>query len=562
MANKNFIQEHGFKIFLILSLAVVAFGFLYPMLRYPYDNSNPWPEAYQVIQKSIIDQQKVPPDYIVQYGEKQPSDMVYFLNHHLMLVSFQLLSGQSFGINERFLTVVLTFIIFLSAYLFFEKIFGTTKGFLISFLFIFLPRELNYYTNVNGEFLSFIILFVSLYFIFDWIQRHTKNLIVGVIIASILPVLCLINFGLFGLIVSAYLFSELLLDHDKRQVIINFLKFVGFLAFFTLIVAILPLYVTGNLRAGKSSSIGSLYAERTPIEIESEKKYYDEYATYGNTFIKYPPLVRDFYYLSFEGTKAEHLLVYYGFIFFLGLALVWRRRHRKAVLFGFILAAELIFLEALLYSKMFNENVYNAALRFLLYFSLPMVMMGGVALKYLNQKNQVLIWVFILSLSFSSISIIQFSAHSSNMYSALYATPYKQTLAFAKKYIPDDTIIMTNDWTNGQFYVEANKLNITESGKASATYSTYEHIYSILKDARTILSKKTDDAETLELLKSRKIKYVILWNRPAAYSLYPYNESNQKFSSLSYAKNVFSSSETLSDGFFASTTIYRINLQD
>lgn len=559
MINKKILQNHAFKIFLILSISIIAYGYFYPLLKYSYETPNPWPSTYQDIQKSIIDQHKVPPDYVIQFGEKQRSDMTYFLNHHLMMVSFKLFDNLPFEINERFLTVILTLAIFLSAYLFFNKVFGSTRGFLISVLFIFLPRNFNYYINVNGEFLSLIVLFVSLYFILDWISgKNVKSLVVGTILAGILPILCIGTFGMFCLIVFSYFIADLILDYDKRQTIFNYLKLAACFIFFTVILAVAPLYKTGDLIAGGSSSIGSFYTKRPQSEIEAEKKYYEDFASYGSEFIKFPPLIRDFYYISVDGAESNYFIVFYVFIFFIGMMLVWRQRRRKEVLFPVILGTILILIEIFFYSRISNDNIYNTADRLLLYFFLPTVMLGGVALQYLNQKNKMLIWIFILTLSISSITVIDYAAHVGNMRHELYAMPYKEALAFARDYIPADALIMSNDWVNGEFHVQADKLDLTESLKASAQYSTYEHIYGILKDSRDILNPSVGQEETLKLLRNRGIKYVVLWNMPDAYYIYQYDGANKKFSSLPYVEKVFSVSETLIGGFPAVATIYQI----
>lgn len=554
------LKRNIFKIFIVFALYLVIYGFFYPMMRFPYEAANPWPEAYQVIQKEIINQQKVPPDYIVQFGEKQPSDMTYFLNHHLMNVSLKLMDGLPFEINERFLSVLLTLVIFFSAFLFFTKAFGLYRGGLISILFMFLPRNLNYYTNINGEFLSLIVLFMSLYFTFDWLYFHKKkSLYVGIAMASILPILCLINLAVYCLVVAAYGVSTWLNMKNKKSIIRDYFKVFLLLVVGVIVFSLTPLVITGDIEAGSSSSIGSLYSKRDQVEIDYEKQYYRDYATYGRTFYKYPILLRDVYYLSLDGLKLSYLEVYFLFTALVGLALWLKvKKPDKEVSFGVVLAALFLILEVFLYSKIFNDNIYNSALRFLLYFSLPLIVLGAVGLDKLSNKRPYLLYIFFLSILASSVTVVQQSTHSTNMYKALYAQPYKNVISWAKFNIPSDELIMTNEWTNGQFFVQADKLDIVESGKASATYSTYTHIYDLLSKTKHVMSGKYSPDETAKILKDENIKYLIVWNRPAAYELFPQSAAEIKFDKLPYLDKVYGSAEVTAEGYQASASIYRV----
>jgi len=553
-------EKHAFYVFVFLALLVTFYGYFYPLLKNPYDASNPWPDAYQVIQKEIISQQKVPPDYVIQFGEKQPSDMTYFLNHHLMMVEMKLTDGLPFDINERFVSAFFTFLIFLSAYLCFTKIFGNKSGFWASMLFLFLPRNLNYYVNVNGEFFSFLLLFVSLYFLFDWIQeRNRKSLVVGIIIAAIMPILCLINFGTFCIVIFSYGMMQFLYSKQKPDVVMEYLKLFGLIVAASFIISGIPLIITGNLFAGESSSIGSLYSQRDQKEVKFEKKYYEDYATYGRTLYGYPALVRDLYYMSLDGSQINYLFVYFVFPALLGALLIINKKTRsRELVFSLCLAVVLLALEVFLYSRLFNDNIYNSALRFLLYFGLPMAFIGGIALDYLRRHWAYLGLIFLISISVSGFFMIKYSAHSGNLYLALYAKSYKQALAWVKdNTLPDDKLI-SNEWTGGQFWVQADRLDLVESGKASAAYSTYTKIYSNLDAARKIFSLDVPSEETAALINQYDIKYIVIWNRPASYLLYPFEASKRKLDQLPYVERVFDATSLSDDSYRAEAAVYRV----
>lgn len=554
------VKRNIFKIFIILAILMVGYGFFYPLLRYPYEAANPWPEAYQVIQKEIINQQKVPPDYMVQFGEKQPTDMTYFLNHHLMNVSFKLLDGAPFELNERFLSVVLTLFIFLSAYLFFTKAFGLYRGTLMSIMFLFLPRNMNYYTNINGEYLSLIILFLSLYFTFDWLYyRKKKSLYVGLFLAAVLPILCLINIGVYCIIVFSYGVSSWLTAQKRAGIFKRYVGLFLLLFAFVVFVALPPLLMTGNIASGASSSIGSLYRKRDAKEIEFEKKYYEDFATYGRSFYNFPVLTRDIYYDSLDGSKIGYFNVYYIFLALIGLMLFLNgKKQDRELTFGVVLAGVFILLEAFLYSKFFNDNIYNSALRFLLYFSLPIIIIASVGLDKLSAKKPYILLLYIASIFLAAVPIIRDAVHSTNMYEALYAQPYKDVLAWAELNIPDKDYIISNEWANGEFYVKANKLDRVESGKASATYSTYTHIYELLNSTKKILSNNSTPEETASLIQKENIKYIILWNRPAAYEIYPQAAAEIKFDKMPFLEKVFTSRGVTPNGYQASASIYRV----
>lgn len=554
------IQKYSLYIFLFLALVVVVYGYLYPLLKYPNENSTPWPEAYQVIQKEIIEQQKVPPDYVYQFGMKQKSDMVYFLNHHLMAVSFKLTSGVGFELQERFLTVLLTLTILLSAYVCFRKMFGRDIGFWVAVLFMFLPRNFNYYTNFNGEFVSFIILFLALYFIFDWLrEKNSKSLILGGLIAGVLPILCMINLGILLIVITSYGLCELLTERSKLKVIKNYLLSFMVILIFTVVISGIPLMVSKNLFAGKSSSIGSVYSQRSDEEIVYEKKYYKEFATYGRNFYKYPPIVRDLYYASLDGSQINYIIIYYLALAIFGLMLFIKKEFRSKVLPAFIFAVLLIVLEVFLYSRFFNDNIYNSALRFLLYFMLPLIFLGGIGINYISKKHHIFQILFLVSITLSGLAAIKQSAHPSNMYESLYGQPYKNAMLWLKQNMPENDLLLSNDWTNGQFDVQAERHDVVESGKASAAYSTYTDIYKLLYDAREILNPAVSPELTKGLMEGRKIKYIVIWNRPAAYQIFPYYESLTKMDSLSYVEKVYSDESTNQHGFVSQVTIYKVN---
>lgn len=553
-------------LFITIAFFVVIFAYFYPLIKYPYEVPTPWPEAYNVIQQEIINQKKVPPDVVPQFGEWQKSDMVYFLNHHLMIVSQRLISGLPTELNERFLSFALTFIIFLAAYLFFRYLFGGTMGFVASILFVFLPRNFNYYVNINGEFLSFIIFFLALYFWFRFKkEKKISFLFLSALFSGVLPILCLITFGIFILVIFSDFMAEMIIKKNRLKIFKkNIIAFLVVLAA-SLIISLIPLLLTGNINIGKSSSVGSLFSHRSQQEMEFEKKYYQDFATYGNEFIKYPPFLREIYYLTLDGVKLDYFFLIYLPLFAAGLILSLIMRNKKIMIFGLTSLTVMLLFGIFLYSSFFNYSVYNSALRFLLYFYFPIIIIGTLALGWFCWKNAYVLPIFLLTIIISAIPIIKYSAWSTNMYPALYAKPYKETLLWLKENTPKDALVLTNDWTNGQVWLEANRLDLVEGGKASAAYSTYENIYQRLDDGRKIFRLDILEDETAKLLKNRKIEYLVVWNRPTAYNIYPFAEAKKKMEQDKTLTQVFASQEDVVDPnsqaiFKAESYIYTVNI--
>ena len=146
----------------------------------------------------------------------------------------------------------------------------------------------------------------------------------------------------------------------------------------------------------------------------------------------------------------------------------------------------------------------------------------------------------------------------------LYAKPFKETLLWLKENTPPDAMVISNDWVNGQFWVKAKRLNLIEGGKASATYSTYEDIYHKLNDSRKIFRLDISNDETMRLIRERKIEYLVVWDRPSAYYIYPFLPAKQKMDELGLQK-VFESQEKITNPetkaiFDAESIIYSVNV--
>src|SRR3972149_768774 len=552
-------------IFVIIISFVVIYGYFYPLLKYPYEAPNPWPEAYTVIQDEIIAQGKVPPSAVPQFGEWGKSDMTYFLNSHPKLVSQRLIGDLPPELIERFLSFALTFIIFLSAWLFFRYLFGNTMGFLASILFVFLPRNFNYYVNINGEYLSFIIILLALYFWFCFKkEKKLLFLILAGMFGGVLPILCLITFGVFVLILISDAMAEIIAKKKRFKIFKKNFFSLLVIVVITLIISLIPLLITKNIKAGGSSSIGSIFSQRSSQEIEFEKKYYQDFAVYGDEFINFPPFVRDIYYLSLDASVLDYLMLIYLPLFFAGLIFTLIIRKKRIIILGPILLIILLLFEIFLYSHFFNLSVYNSALRFLFYFSLPLIIISTFSLAWLCFKNAYALPIFILTIIISAIPIIRLSAWSTNMNPPLYAKPFKETLLWLKENTPPDAMVISNDWVNGQFWVKAKRLNLIEGGKASATYSTYEDIYHKLNDSRKIFRLDISNDETMRLIRERKIEYLVVWDRPSAYYIYPFLPAKQKMDELGLQK-VFESQEKITNPetkaiFDAESIIYSVNV--
>ncbi len=550
--------------FVAIAFVVTYIGYFLPLLKYPNQPANPWPEAYEVIQERIIVEKKVPPSATPQFGQMERSDMTYFLNQHLLMVSLQLLNGLTPELNERFLGFIYTFLIFVSASLFFAKFLQPIQSFTASIFLLFIPRLANYYVNANGEFLGFLLLFLALYFILDWYKtKEWKKLFLSAIIIGILPILCLITFGVFFLFLFSKFITDALLEKVFVKNLIRFFRLSLFFLIISAILAIVPLLLTGDIKTGASSSIGSLYSKRSAAELYYEKKYYDEFATYGNSFIGLKPLIRDIYFITLDGTALDFFIVFYLLTAVIGVLLAIKKPKNFDNIFPVVFAVVMLLFEIFLYSRFFNPSIYNSAERFLLYFSLPIILASTSGIVWLFGKNRLLYLIFFLTIVLSGLPIFKYAAYSANSYNALYSPSFREAIDWLKQNTPSDTIISSNDWSNGQFWLGAERFSISEGGKASATYMTYENIYGKLQGSREIFSAETTCEQSREIIAKYNLSYLLIWSRPTAYYIYPYLQSKNKLEKCGFEK-VFERHEMILDErsggkFNADAIIYQAN---
>lgn len=551
-------------VFIVIAFFVTYIAYFIPLFKYPNQPANPWPEAYEVIQERIIAEQKVPPSATPQFGQMEKIDMTYFLNHHLLMVSLQLLDGLSPELNERFLSFVFTFLIFVSSALFFFKFLPPISGFTASILFLFVPRLTNYYVNTNGEFFSFLLLFLGLYLLIDWYEtKDWKTLFLSAIVVGILPILCLITFGVFFLFLFSKFITNALIEKKFFKFFLLFVRLSLFYIFVSVILSVIPLILTGDIKSGASSSIGSLYSKRSANEIVFEKKYYEEFAVYGNSFIGFKPLIRDIYFITLDGATINFFIVFYLLTAMIGIVVVIKKPKNFENSFPIIFAAVMLLFEIFLYSKFFNTNIYNSAERFLLYFSLPIILASVSGITWFFGKSRFPYLIFFSAIILAGIPIFKYGAYSANSYNALYSPNFKQAINWLKDNTPSDAIIASNDWSNGQFWLGAGKYNITEGGKASATYMTYENIYGKLQGSREIFSLQTSCQQSREIIAKYNLSYLVIWTRPTAYYVYPYFQSKEKMEDCGFEK-VFDEHETILDErsggkFNADVIIYKAN---
>ena len=131
------------------------------------------------------------------------------------------------------------------------------------------------------------------------------------------------------------------------------------------------------------------------------------------------------------------------------------------------------------------------------------------------------------------------SAYEANEYPQIYAQQYKDALAWLGTRTPSNAVILMNDWTIGEVWIKSHRLSITESGRGSAAYSTYQDIVTIMNDANTVLTSENSSL-TIQLMNKHSVEWILVWNRPSAsYIVDPNGINFAKFQSPPFT-SVFS----------------------
>jgi hypothetical protein len=531
-------------IFAALTIIISGIVYLIPFLYYPGEQSNPWPYAYNVIQSQIISSGHFL-NQVPQLGAFVPFDYGWFTTHHLTIVAFKLITGLSFESQERILTVLLAPVFFFGFYLFLKRAFGNPVGFLSSLFFLAVPRTYNYLVNVNGEYIAWLILFPALISFFSYVKsRERRFLILSCLLSSVMVISNLMVFVEYALIIGSYLLARTLVIRDTRTM---FVQTFFFLSLFLLLVPVPVLYTSGNLVPGSSSTIGSLYSSRSASEAQYEATYYQKYDWYWQLFVHQLPFQVQTYYVSNDGHFETALIMLLGPFAAFGVLSSVLDRRRTNSLFALIWFAAAIISSSLLLSPLFNVTVVAGSIRLLLYFAWPLSVMAGIGLVFLwrnirNRWKPIAVGVFLAVLIFQGIQMGSMSAYEANEYPQIYAQQYKDALGWLGTHTPTNAVILMNDWTIGEVWMKSNRLSITESGRGSAAYSTYQDIVTTLNDASTILTSENSSL-TVHLMSKYSVEWILVWNRPSAsYVVDPNKVDFAKFESPPFT-SVFNESE-------------------
>jgi 4-amino-4-deoxy-L-arabinose transferase-like glycosyltransferase len=524
-----------------------------------------------VIQSRIISSGQFQ-NLIPQFGAFVRLDYGWFAIHHLTIVSFTLLTGLSFSTQERILTVLLSVVFFLGFYQFTKSFLGNPLSFASSLFFLLVPRTYSYLANVNGEFIAWLILFPSLISFFAFVNSgQTKHALLSCFLASALIVANLMVFAEYLLIVGSYFIARTILSRDTKNMIG---KMAIFLVVAILVVPLPVLVTSGNLIPGTSSTIGSLYSSRSPVEAQYEAIYYQNYDWGWKVFASQMPLQVQLFYISNDGYYASFLLLFFVPFAALGVISCILEIRKIYNLFALTWLLTSVLSSSLLLSHLFNVTVIAGSVRLLLYFAWPFSLMAGTGLVFLwkrarRRSMRPLLGIVLIFLIVDGIYVGSLSAGLSNAEPRLYLREYQDALVWLHQYSATSDVIMMNDWTVGQVWLESSRLSITESGVGSASYSTYQDIVTKLNDAATILISNST-AETVALMQKHNISWVVLWNRPSALNIVPYEQVNiAKFLNSSSFTETFSEENTYtnvpnnpfpSGTFTARVVIFHLNL--
>jgi len=527
-------------IFFALVVATCFIAYAVPLMAFPSAPSNPWPYAYNVIQQQIIEKGMISVQ-TPQFGAWQRSDHTWFLLHHVPYVSLELLTGMSFETMERLLSCILSVAFFMGFYFFAKKAFGNTLGFVGSLFMLFVPRTHNYLVTVNGEFIGWLILFPALTMYFEYAKkRDRKYLILSAFLASFLPLSNLMVFAEYSLIVGAYCFSELVAKRNLRRLLESALVIV----LLALIIPLPVLYASGDLYAGESSTIGSLFASKSPREAEFERIYYDQFGDYWKLYANKLPIWTELTYVSSDyiflfGTGF--ILVFYVPLSLIGTYFSLKNHKEPRLLFPLLWIILQVALDTILLSLAFGPTVNAAGIRMLLYFGWALSLLSGFGLYHVVKKLRLVvadlevaslltlrgIWrnrkpILLLVFAVSFVSVGAWAAKRNagfaNSYNMLYAQEYSDALIWLRENTPKDAVIIANDWSGGEIWLKAHRLALIEGGKGSATYITYEEIVTKLQDVRTIF-RGENLSETIALMKKYKAEWILIWDKPSAYQL-------------------------------------------
>ena len=531
-------------IFAALTILSSGIVYLIPFLYYPNEQSNPWPYAYNVIQSQIISSGHFI-NLIPQLGVFVPFDYGWFTVHHLTIVAMSLTTGLSFESQERILTVLLAPVFFFGFYLFAKRAFGNPVGFLSSLFFLAVPRTYNYLVNVNGEYIGWLLLFPALISFFSYVKSREKRLlIISCLLASVTVISNLMVFAEYVLILGSYLLARTLVVRDTRTMFVHSLSLLGL---FLLLLPMPVLFTSGNLIPGSSSTIGSLYSSRSPLEAQYEAIYYQKYDWYWQLFAHQPPLQVQMYYISNDGHFETALALLLAPFAALGIISCVRERKKTNSLFALIWFIAALVASSLLLSPLFNVTVVAGSIRLLLYFAWPLSVMAGLGLVFLwrnvrNRWKPIAVMIFLGILVFQGVQMGSASANEANEYPQIYAQQYKDALGWLGTHTPSNAVILMNDWTIGEVWIKSHRLSITESGRGSAAYSTYQDIVTTMDDAGTVLTSGNLSL-TIQLMNKYGVEWVLVWNRPSAsYIVDPNGVNFAKFQSRPFA-TVFNESQ-------------------
>ena len=531
-------------IFAALTILTSGIVYLIPFLYYPNEQSNPWPYAYNVIQSQIISSGHFV-NQIPQLGAFVPFDYGWFTAHHLTIVALNLTTGLSFESQERILTVLLAPVFFFGFYLFVKRAFGNPVGFLSSLFFLAVPRTYNYLVNVNGEYIGWLLLLPALISFFSYAKSREKRLLIlSCLVASVTVISNLMVFAEYVLILVSYLLARTIILRDTRTMFVHSLSFLGL---FLLLLPIPVLFTSGNLIPGSSSTIGSLYSSRSPLEAQYEAIYYQKYDWYWQLFAHQLPLQVQTYYISNDGHFETALALLLAPFAALGIISCMRDRKKTNSLFALIWFGASLVASSLLLSPLFNVTVVAGSIRLLLYFAWPLSVMAGLGLVFLwrnvrTRWKPIAVMIFLGVLVFQGVQMGSASAYEANEYPQIYAQQYKDALGWLGTHTPSSAVILMNDWTIGEVWIKSHRLSITESGRGSAAYSTYQDIVTTMDDAGSVLTTGNLSL-TIQLMNKYGVQWVLVWNRPSAsYIVDPNGVNFAKFESPPFT-SVFNESQ-------------------
>ncbi len=549
-------------LFFLLVLGTSSAAFLVPFLYYSTDESNPWPYAYEVIQSQIIASGQFK-NLIPQLGSFQPFDYGWFAVHHLNLVVLRLLSALPYASIERLLTFFLAVLFFCGFYLFARRAFGNPTALASSLFFLLVPRTYNYLVNVNGELIGWVILFPALAAFFLYARKRQVGFgVLSCVMGSSLVITNLMVFLQYLVIVGSYVAARTILARDTKLLVF---KFLPILVLMILLIPIPVLVTSGNLIPGSSSTIGSLFASRNPVEAHYEQVYYQKYEWYWTEFAAQLPLLVQANYISDDGIFLNFVLLAFVPLAILGIAACIHRWRQVENLFVLIWFAVTTFLSSFFLSSLFNDTIIAGSIRLLLYFGWPLAVLAGVGAVFLWRharlpsirifskrvsSKHIVGGILLAVLTIEGVQIGATSANYANAYPALYAKEYQDAMKWLRNNTPSNAVIITNDWTGGEIWVNSQRLSLTESGKGSAAYSTYQDVVTILDDARTILTTQSV-TETVALMGKYNVQWIVVWNRPSAYYIASPDEvAYTKFESYPIFETVFDESQIYGGPFY------------